>query len=295
MTHVALYARVSTDRQDHERQIRELEEFVGEEYPDASVKRFADIISGTDDEGGTEYRRLRDAIANEEVDVVVVHELSRLSRLGGGEIHNFLQHALEHETSVRDLEVGLELDVDDSMVDQAVTQMIAGLMGDLARIEQTQKIRRIQSGIDAAQEAGKWTGRPPTGFEVVDGYLRVASEEYLRVRAGMERVASGESVVDIANDLGAAASTLRELYINRTELYLRDEANNDRVNTALEDVRPLNEPTAEPDGNLNERFERFEQKVESLDWTQGLLTVLSLFRSRLYQFSRISTGLVDLI
>ena len=111
----------------------------------------------------------------------------------------------------------------------------------------------------------------------------------------MERVASGESVVDIADDLGAAASTLRELYINRTELYFRDEANNDRVNTALEDVRPLNEPTAEPDGNLNERFERFEQKVESLDWTQGLLTVLSLFRSRFYQFSRISTGLVDLI
>lgn len=268
MTHVALYARVSTDRQDHERQIRELEEFVGEEYPDASVKRFADIISGTDDEGGTEYRRLRDAIANEEVDVVVVHELSRLSRLGGGEIHNFLQHALEHETSVRDLEVGLELDVDDSMVDQAVTQMIAGLMGDLARIEQTQKIRRIQSGIDAAQEAGKWTGRPPTGFEVVDGYLRVASEEYLRVRAGMERVASGESLVDVADDVGVASSTLRELYNDRPRLYLRGEAADDRVNAALEDVRPLSEPTAEPDGDLNERLERLEQKVETLDRTQ---------------------------
>ena len=48
MTHVALYARVSTDRQDHDRQIRELEEFVDEEYPDANVERFADIISGTD-------------------------------------------------------------------------------------------------------------------------------------------------------------------------------------------------------------------------------------------------------
>ncbi|WP_425433507.1 recombinase family protein [Halorubrum ezzemoulense] len=59
MTHVALYARVSTDRQDHERQIRELEEFVGEEYPDASVERFADMISGTDDEGCVEYHHLR--------------------------------------------------------------------------------------------------------------------------------------------------------------------------------------------------------------------------------------------
>ena len=95
MTHVAIYARVSTDRQDHERQIRELEEFVSEEYPDAIVERFADVISGTDDEGGAEYRRLRKAIAGGEIDAVVVHELSRLSRLGGGEIHNFLQHTLQ--------------------------------------------------------------------------------------------------------------------------------------------------------------------------------------------------------
>ena len=264
MPHVALYARVSTDRQDHQRQIRELEEYIAEEYPDASVGRFADIISGTDDEGGTEYRRLREAIADGEVDVVVVHELSRLSRLGGGEIHNFLQHALKHETSIRDLEVGLELDVDDSMVDQAVTQMIAGLMGDLARIEQKQKVRRIQSGIDAAQEAGKWTGRPPTGFEVSSGYLRVDPEEYLRVRAGIERVAGGESIADVADDVGVAASTLRELYNDRPELYLRGEADDDRVDTALEDVRPLGEPAAEPAEDLNKRIKRLERKVENL-------------------------------
>ena len=41
VTHAALYTRVLTDRQDHDRQIRELEEFVGEEYLDASVDRFA--------------------------------------------------------------------------------------------------------------------------------------------------------------------------------------------------------------------------------------------------------------
>jgi len=265
VTHVALYARVSTDRQDHERQIRDLEEFVDKEYPDASVERFADIISGTNDEGGAEYRRLREAIADGGIEVVVVHELSRLSRLGGGEIHNFLQHALEHETSVRELEVGLEIDVDDSMVDQAVSQMIAGLMGDLARIEQTQKVRRIQSGIDAAKEAGKWTGRPPTGFEVIDGYLRVDPEEYLRVRAGMERVASSESIVNVAEDVGVAASTLRELYNNRAKLYLRGETNNSRVDAALEDVRPLSEPAAEPTEDVSERLKRLEQKIENLD------------------------------
>jgi DNA invertase Pin-like site-specific DNA recombinase len=57
---------------------------------------------------------MRQAIETGEIDLVVVHELSRLSRLGGAEIHMFLEHAIEHETSVKDLEVGLAIDVDDS-------------------------------------------------------------------------------------------------------------------------------------------------------------------------------------
>jgi len=102
---VAIYARVSTNRQDPDRQVRELESFVDREYPDADLERYVDIISGTTDGGGKKYQRLRDDIAVDELGTVVVHELSRLSRLGGGEIHDFIQHALEHDTSVRDLEV----------------------------------------------------------------------------------------------------------------------------------------------------------------------------------------------
>lgn len=247
MTRVAIYARVSTNRQDPDRQVEELEDFVEREYPGAELERFVDVISGTTEGGGDEYQRLRETIAAEEIGVVVVHELSRLSRLGGGEIHDFIQHALEHDTSVRDLEVGLSIDVDDSMVDRAVTQMIANLMGDLARIEQTQKVRRIQSGIASAREAGKWTGRPPKGFEVVDGYLRVDPEEFLRVRAAVERVAAGEAASTVAEDTGLAASTLRELYRERSELYLRADVDDDRVDDALEDIRPLDKPVAEPE------------------------------------------------
>jgi len=84
----------------------------------------------------------------------------------------------------------------------------------------------------------------------------------------MERVASGELLADVADDVGVAASTLRGMYTDRTELYLRGEADDDRVDVAREDVRLLNEPTAEPDGDLNERLARLEQKVENLDRTQ---------------------------
>jgi DNA invertase Pin-like site-specific DNA recombinase len=44
-----------------------------------------------------------------------------------------------------------------------MNEMIAGLLGSLAKIEHKQKMRRIRSGIEAAQSAGTWTGRPPRG------------------------------------------------------------------------------------------------------------------------------------
>lgn len=267
MTNVAIYARVSTSRQDPDRQVRELESFVDNKYPEATLERFVDIISGTTEGGGKEYQRLRETIAAGEIDVVVVHELSRLSRLGGGEIHDFIQHSLNHDTSVRDLEVGLSLDVDDSMVDQAVTQMIANLMGDLARIEQKQKVRRIQSGITAAKEAGKWTGRPPRGFTVEDGYLRLETEEFLRIRSALERIAAGEDVKQVAEDAGLPETTLRELYRERSDLYLHADATDERVDTALDDVRPLDEPTAEPE-KLDDRIRAIVREEITEEETQ---------------------------
>lgn len=244
---IAVYARVSTHEQDPQRQIDELHDFVEQNYPEASTHEYVDIISGGMEGGGEEYRRLREDISSSEIDLVVVHELSRLSRLGGGEIHEFIQHALDHDTSVRDLEVGLSINVDDSMVDRAVTEMIANIMGDLARIEQKQKVRRIRSGIEAAQQAGKWTGRPPRGFTIEDGYLRVDPEEYLRVRSALERIATGEASTTVAEDVGIPDSTLRKLLNERSELYLSATAVDDRVDAALEEMRPIDDLHEEQD------------------------------------------------
>jgi DNA invertase Pin-like site-specific DNA recombinase len=261
---IALYARVSTSEQEADRQLQELRDFAREEYPDAAVDEYVDLVSGTVEGGGEQYQALRDAIADGEVDLVVVHELSRLSRLGGGEIHAFIQYALENDTGVRDLEVGLSIDVDDSAVDRAVTEMIAGIMGDLARIEQQQKMRRIRSGIDAAKEAGKWTGRPPRGFTVEDGFLRVDVEEFLRVRAALERVATGDTFAEVSEDTGLPASTLRHLYDDRVELYLGGDANDDRLDAALEEVRPLKDAADVEPQTLEELVEeKLEEKLDS--------------------------------
>lgn len=260
---VALYARVSTTDQDPQRQLDELREFAAEEYPDHEPEEFVDIVSGTEPDRD-DFDALREEIKAGAVELVVVDEISRLSRLGAGAIHEFIQFCLEHETSIEDREVGLSLKVDDDELSQAIMQTLAGLMGSLAEIEHKQKLRRIRSGIAAAQEAGKWTGRPPRGFVVDDdGYLRVDAEEFLRTRAALERVAAGEAVSDVAEKTGVPSSTLSRLYDERADLYLRTAADDDRLNAALDDLRPLADiKTGETDlAELQARVARLEEQV----------------------------------
>ena len=260
----AIYARVSTSDQDASRQLDELRTWVGDQYPDAETEEYVDIVSGSATDRAEEYRALREAIADGGLDLVVVDEISRLSRLGGGEIHDFIQHALENDTSIRDREVGLSIDVGGSEVDRAVKELIAGLLGDLAKIEHKQKLRRIRSGIAAAQDAGKWTGRPPAGFVVEDGYLRVDVAKYLHVREAVARVDRGEPYATVAEETGVAESTLRSLEAERRDLYLAGEADDDRVDEALDDVRPLDDLRSEP-ADLDQLRDRIERVEEALD------------------------------
>jgi DNA invertase Pin-like site-specific DNA recombinase len=251
---VAVYARVSTNDQEPDRQLDDLQDHVRERYGEqATIDEFVDIVSGVEE--GEQYHELLDAIASGEYDTVVVHEISRLSRLGAGEIHEFIQHCLEHDTGVESLDVGLDIHVDDADLQQTVYTMIANIMGDLARIEREQTLRRIESGIRAAQSAGKWTGRPPRGFTVDDdGYLRVDTAEFLATREALAWVERGESKREVAETTGIPRSTVRRLYDERRDLYLAGEADDDRVDTALDGIGDLDDLTADEAGRLEGRI-----------------------------------------
>jgi len=253
MPEIGIYARVSTTDQDPQRQLDALREFAEDTYDEPAIHNYADIISGTETVRGEEYQRLRSDIEDGSLDVVIVHELSRLSRLGAGEIHDFLEFCLSHETGIRDLEVGLEISLEDDLVDRAVSQLIAGVMGDLARVEHKQKLRRIQSGIDAAKEAGRWTGRPPAGFDVEDGYLQVNADEFLTIRRALERVEQGYTYAEAADGTPVAESTLRTLYDNRRGLYFYAEAKDERLQAAAQELEPLEKPDIPDDIRLPEQ------------------------------------------
>ncbi|MDB2226289.1 recombinase family protein [Halorubrum ezzemoulense] len=100
------------------------------------IEEYPEIVSGAADTDTREvYNQLLDAVETGRFDLVVVHEISRLSRLGPTEIHEFIQHCLEHDTGVEALDIGLKIHVDDEELQQTIYSMVARLMGDLAQIE----------------------------------------------------------------------------------------------------------------------------------------------------------------
>ena len=256
----AIYARVSTTDQDVTRQLEEAREYLDEKGLE-EIREYPEIVSGAADTDTREvYAQLLEDVASGMFDLVVVHEISRLSRLGPTEIHEFIQHCLEHDTGVEALDVGLQIHVDDGELQQTIYSMVARLMGDLAQIERQQKLQRIRSGVRAAQDAGKWTGRPPAGFDVEDGYLRVDPAEFLHIREALARVDRGEAYATVAEEAGVPESTLRNLEETRRELYLAGHAPDDRVGEALDEIRPLEDMRTEDTdlAELEERVERIE-------------------------------------
>lgn len=241
MNKAAIYARVSTSDQDVERQLEEAKDFLNQQLDVTEIVEFPEIVSGATADRRSVYDELFDRIGDGDFDVVVVHEISRISRLGGSEVYRFIQHCLENETAVESLDIGLSIRVDDPSLQQTLYTMIANIMGDLAKIEHQQKLERINSGIRSAQNQGKWVGRPPKGFKIGDdGLLHIKAEEFLEVRQALVRVENGESRNKVARETGIPLSTLSRLYGTRKHLYLEAaEQSDSRIESALDEIRPL--------------------------------------------------------
>ena len=245
MQSAAISARVSTLEQHLQRQLNECREHIVSKFPEVtSVDTYSDIISGVAKHGGEQYQELNGAIENDDYDLVVVHEISRLSRLGAGEIHRFIQRCMERETVVESLDLGLSIHVEDPPIQRTIYTMIASIMGDLAKIEHEQNLLRIQSGIRAAQQAGRWTGRPPRGFVTDEnGVLHVDIEEFLKTREALLRLKHGERKLVVAESSGIPRSTLIRLFRDeqRRAIYLDGVATDARLTRVLAELRAFSD------------------------------------------------------
>lgn len=211
---VARYHRVSTEQQNLERQANATEKFVDEEFTDPDVETIADADTGTNtDRDG--YGRLMAAVENDEIDAVVVKDMSRIAR------------------SVRDLmrtvdrlrEAGVELHFIDDPIevrpndDDPTQDLMLQILAAVAEFEAKITQQRVREGIAARQENDEYHHGPaPIGFNKNDGKL-IESAEYDRICTVLDMVDADElSKRKAADRLDTSRATINRA-LDREELY----------------------------------------------------------------------------
>lgn len=192
----AIYSRFSTDRQSEssiEDQVRICEEYASEAGMTV-CERFADHgISGASIGNRPGYMKLREALLARRVDVVLVTDLSRLSRSTGDlnkEIDRFVARGIRV--------VGVQEGYDSARKGHKLQAGLSGIMGEAFR-------ELVKERTYAALKTRAGACRPTGGkcYGYCDG--KVCETEAAIVREIFERFAAGASCRSIAADLNARA------------------------------------------------------------------------------------------
>ncbi|AUX09310.1 site-specific recombinase, DNA invertase Pin [Halalkaliarchaeum desulfuricum] len=231
----AYYVRVSTDKQDSGQasQLESVAAWLRDRDVDPStVDAYVDRDESGSRDDRADFQQLVAAVEAGEYTDVVLPELSRLARRTATSAA-FIDEAVAQDVTIHLLDDMIDrIDADDPM-----SQFFAKMLSVWMEEERKQTVRRIRRGVTHAQREGKWTGRPPVGFETnEEGYLVVDIEEFEAVCDALERLDAGESYRSVAKSTRFTRRTLSTVDKNseRRQWYLEGEAADDRVDTALD-------------------------------------------------------------
>lgn len=215
MTTTALYARVSTSDQSIARQKEETWNYAVDDLgvDPGGVEVFEDTGTGRDTQRDG-YQDLMQQVRAGDVARVIVLEVSRLSRSMRDLASTVETIVDENATGLHILDMGLALEPGE---DDPYQRAFLNIMGTIAQLEADMIRERTRSGIEAAKQAGKHTGRPPFGFDVNDGYL-TPNEDYDTAVEVLDRIEKGESKRSVARFAGVSRTTVRRI-IDRADLY----------------------------------------------------------------------------
>mgnify|MGYP006282399765 CR=1 FL=1 len=220
MANAAIYARVSTEDQDLDTQSENLLEYARDLGLDVDAEHvLADKSTGTNtDRAG--FRQLIELVEDDDVDAVVVRSITRISR-NMRDLHRTVGTIVEDHNCglyIRndDLEIppGDDLDMRD--------KILLNTLGMAAELEADMIRQRVVEGLRAAEEAGKWTTRPPYGFTTdEDGYLQPTDEFSNAVDAIVAVEEEDWSHRKASRHSGVPRRTIPNL-LERKELYLEE-------------------------------------------------------------------------
>ena len=199
---ICIYARVSTQGQDYERQLVELREYA-ERMNYEVVREFSEKISGA--KTIAERQALTDLLdfaATNHIDKVLVYECSRISRRAI-DFLQVIEQLTQMKVSVYILQNGLETLMADGSVNP-IAQLVLGIIGQFNSMERSLIRSRMSSGYKVYRANGGKVGRK-------EGYRK--SEEAMRAQytKEMSLLRKGISLRNVQSITGTSVNTLRKL------------------------------------------------------------------------------------
>lgn len=198
-------ARVSTDKQDYERQVNELTEFCSK--ASWNVERiFANKVSGAKKvEERPEIEAMIDFVKANQIQRVVCLEISRLGR-NTLEALKVIQTLNENHVSLYVKNYNLETLTDGKP--NPVTSLICTILLEIAQMERLTIKERMASGrsqyIKRCREQGIKMGRPSTYKKSATAYREQYAKEISLLRKGI-------SLRNVSSITGTSVNTLRKI------------------------------------------------------------------------------------
>lgn len=208
MEKAVILARVSTDKQEYERQITELAEYcrkMGWEV----VRIFANKVSGAKtNEEREEIQELIEFVKTHQIQRVVCLEISRMGR-NTLEALKVIQLLNEHKVSLYVKNYNLET-LDSEGKVNPVASLICTILLEIAQMERLTIKERMASGrkqyIDRCRREGIKMGRPETYRKSIEEYKKQYQKEISLIRKGL-------SLVNISAITGTSINTIRKVRI----------------------------------------------------------------------------------
>jgi DNA invertase Pin-like site-specific DNA recombinase len=184
----AVYARVSTGKQNNDNQLDQLRDFCGRQEW-MLVEEFVDVVSGSGKKGRTDFDRMMLGASQKKFDVLVFWALDRLSREGIVKTLGYLEQLRTWGCGWRSYTQPF-LDTGNEMTNGIVLSVLAAV----AKQERITLSERTKAGLQRARRAGKRLGRRAVQVDV---------------KAAHRLQAEGLGVRGIAKKLGISVNTLQ--------------------------------------------------------------------------------------
>jgi DNA invertase Pin-like site-specific DNA recombinase len=197
-----IYARVSTNTQDYERQLDELREYATR-MGYTVVREFSEKISGAKKvEERAALSDLLDYVESNEVDKVLIYECSRLSRRAV-DFLSVIERLTEQGVSVVILQNGLETLLPDGKPNP-IAQLVLGILAQFNSMERGLIRSRMESGYNHYRANGGVVGRKK-GYRKSTEQMKSEYAEELRL------LRKGYSLANVSKLTGTAINTLRKV------------------------------------------------------------------------------------